>query len=198
MLVLTRKIGESIHIGDEIVVKVMDAIKGHIRIGINAPPDVSIHREEIYDKIKTAQDAAARGFYNYKPSKEEEGLTRLSPSEIENILNMKYENMARMTIPWLHTTRNVTAQSDIQCIPRLIAQDKIFHNKIVIESFNEKNRAIKVCGVNIDIIDKFIGKLFDYFECPATMTPEEALCYLNKRIKKRVNKISEVKTDEKN
>lgn len=52
MLVLTRKTGESINIGDDIKISIME-IKGRsVRIGIEAPPSMSIHREEIYTKIQ--------------------------------------------------------------------------------------------------------------------------------------------------
>jgi carbon storage regulator len=52
MLILTRHIGQTIVIGDNIIVTVL-AIKGHqISLGINAPKDISVHREEIYARIK--------------------------------------------------------------------------------------------------------------------------------------------------
>lgn len=52
MLVLTRKTGESINIGDDIKISIMD-IKGRsVRIGIEAPQSMSIHREEVYTKIQ--------------------------------------------------------------------------------------------------------------------------------------------------
>lgn len=52
MLILTRRIGETIMIGDDITVTVL-GVKGYqIRIGINAPDNVSIHREEVYKRIK--------------------------------------------------------------------------------------------------------------------------------------------------
>lgn len=58
MLVLTRKIGESIHIGNEIVVKVV-AIEGdQIKLGIEAPRNVDIHRTEIYEQILNANKEA--------------------------------------------------------------------------------------------------------------------------------------------
>jgi carbon storage regulator len=53
MLVLTRKVGERIHIGDGIVVTVVRIQNDKVRIGIEAPPLVSVHREEIYQRIKT-------------------------------------------------------------------------------------------------------------------------------------------------
>lgn len=51
MLILTRKPGETLIIGDDIKVSVLGVKGGQVRIGIEAPNDVSIHREEIYDKI---------------------------------------------------------------------------------------------------------------------------------------------------
>jgi carbon storage regulator len=51
MLILTRRIGETLVIGDDVTVTVL-AIKGNqVRIGVNAPMDVQVHREEIYQKI---------------------------------------------------------------------------------------------------------------------------------------------------
>lgn len=52
MLVLGRKAGQKIMIGDNIVVSVLSAQGSQFRIGIDAPPDVAVHREEIYEKIK--------------------------------------------------------------------------------------------------------------------------------------------------
>jgi carbon storage regulator len=51
MLVLTRKAGEGILIGDDIVVRIMECKDGRIRIGIEAPKDKKIYREEIYERI---------------------------------------------------------------------------------------------------------------------------------------------------
>ena len=52
MLVLTRRLGESINIGDEIKITVVDIDGKQVKIGIEAPRDVSIFREEVYDRIK--------------------------------------------------------------------------------------------------------------------------------------------------
>ena len=52
MLVLTRKLGESIRIGDNIVVKIVDLDGRHVKLGIEAPKNVSVNREEIYDRIQ--------------------------------------------------------------------------------------------------------------------------------------------------
>jgi len=52
LLILTRKIGESLMIGSEVTVTVM-AVKGNqVRIGINAPKDVAVHREEVYERVQ--------------------------------------------------------------------------------------------------------------------------------------------------
>ena len=52
MLVLTRKLGESIRIGDNIVVKIVDLDGRHVKLGIEAPKSISVNREEIYDRIQ--------------------------------------------------------------------------------------------------------------------------------------------------
>jgi len=51
MLILTRKEGESLRLGDDITVTVVSVKGGNVRIGVNAPRDLAVHREEIYDKI---------------------------------------------------------------------------------------------------------------------------------------------------
>ena len=52
MLILTRKVGESINIGDEITVTILGVQGLRVRLGINAPKNVSVHREEIYKRIQ--------------------------------------------------------------------------------------------------------------------------------------------------
>ena len=57
MLVLTRRVGESVRIGPDITVTVL-GVKGiQVRIGVDAPKTVSVHREEIYERIKREADA---------------------------------------------------------------------------------------------------------------------------------------------
>ncbi len=55
MLILTRRVGETLMIGDEVSVTVLGVKGNQVRIGVNAPRDVSVHREEIYERIKNEQ-----------------------------------------------------------------------------------------------------------------------------------------------
>jgi carbon storage regulator len=59
MLVLTRRLGETIVIGDDIVIKIVDIHGKQIRIGIEAPTEVSVYRGEIYERIMQENKAAA-------------------------------------------------------------------------------------------------------------------------------------------
>jgi carbon storage regulator len=60
MLILTRRIGESLNIGDEIKITLLGIKGNQVRIGIDAPKHVQVHREEIYDKIKRETRKANR------------------------------------------------------------------------------------------------------------------------------------------
>jgi len=58
MLVLTRKTEESIRIGNNIVITVLECNNGHTKLGINAPKEVPVHREEVYERIKSKNKAS--------------------------------------------------------------------------------------------------------------------------------------------
>ena len=60
MLILTRRVGEALMIGEEVTVTVMGVNGNQVRLGINAPKDVAVHREEIYDRIKQEKDDVSR------------------------------------------------------------------------------------------------------------------------------------------
>ena len=61
MLVLTRRHGERIHIGEDIEVTVLEIGRDHVRLGILAPASVAVHRDEVYQEILVANKAAASG-----------------------------------------------------------------------------------------------------------------------------------------
>lgn len=56
MLILTRRVGESLIIGDDVIVSVLGVKGNQVRIGVEAPKDVTVHREEIYDRIQAERD----------------------------------------------------------------------------------------------------------------------------------------------
>ena len=55
MLIFTRRVGETIRIGDDIEVKVLETKGNQVRLGINAPQNIPVHREEVYARIKEEQ-----------------------------------------------------------------------------------------------------------------------------------------------
>ena len=56
MLILTRRMGETLTIGAEVTVTVLGIKGNQVRLGIEAPKDVAVHREEVYDRVKAEQE----------------------------------------------------------------------------------------------------------------------------------------------
>ena len=61
MLILTRRVGETLMVGDEVTVTVLGVKGNQVRIGVNAPREVAVHREEIYERIKAEEGQGEQG-----------------------------------------------------------------------------------------------------------------------------------------
>ena len=82
MLILTRRVGETVMIGNDVTVTVLGVKGNQVRVGVNAPRDVAVHREEIFERIKreeqgagasSARPAAAMNGNNVEHDHEQDG-----------------------------------------------------------------------------------------------------------------------------
>ena len=69
MLILTRRVGETVMIGDEVTITVLGVKGNQVRVGINAPKSVAVHREEIYERIKREQQGGGDSSDDNKPKR---------------------------------------------------------------------------------------------------------------------------------
>ena len=79
MLVLSRRVGESVMIGDDVVLTVVEVRGDIVRLGIDAPLDVKVHREEVYREVEAANRAAATGTSELSPAAALARLPRPAP-----------------------------------------------------------------------------------------------------------------------
>jgi carbon storage regulator len=69
MLILTRRVGETVMIGEDVTVTVLGVKGNQVRIGVNAPREVAVHREEIFDRIKREESGEARDGNDAEPER---------------------------------------------------------------------------------------------------------------------------------
>lgn len=80
MLVLTRRTGQNVMIGDDVVVRVLDVRGDVVRLGIEAPRSTKVHREEVYEAVREANAAAAAAVTDYAAASLAAQLSRPKPN----------------------------------------------------------------------------------------------------------------------
>jgi len=68
MLVLTRRVGETIRIGDDVSICILDVQRGQVRVAIDAPREIPVHREEIYKAVQAENQRAADAARSHDPA----------------------------------------------------------------------------------------------------------------------------------
>ena len=68
MLILTRRVGETVMIGNDVTVTILGVKGNQVRVGINAPKNVAVHREEIYERIKREQQGDSTSPHDNEPA----------------------------------------------------------------------------------------------------------------------------------
>lgn len=79
MLILTRRVGETLIVGDDVTITVLGVKGNQVRIGVNAPKEVSVHREEIYQRIQREKEGGQGGgnqahHHSYDYEDDDEGM----------------------------------------------------------------------------------------------------------------------------
>lgn len=83
MLILTRRTGESIRIGDDITVTVIEVSRDNLRVGIDAPRHIAVHRQEVYEAIQQENEAArASGVGDVDPTPSAQPRTAVSAASM--------------------------------------------------------------------------------------------------------------------
>jgi carbon storage regulator len=75
MLILTRRVGETVMIGNDVTVTILGVKGNQVRVGINAPKNVAVHREEIYERIKREQQGEGESHGESQPSESAEFIS---------------------------------------------------------------------------------------------------------------------------
>ncbi len=68
MLILTRRVGETVMIGNDVTVTVLGVKGNQVRVGVNAPRDVAVHREEIFERIKREEEGGSSATPSTRPA----------------------------------------------------------------------------------------------------------------------------------